>query len=47
LSEAASPLGAADCHSLRLMIFGAADWTFLMHPLMGIATLDDDPTQSE
>ena len=42
-SGAASLLGAADRQSLRLMIVGGDGWTFVMHPLMGVATLDDDP----
>jgi hypothetical protein len=42
-SGAASLLGAADRQSLRLMIIGGDSWTFVMHPMMGIATLDDDP----
>jgi hypothetical protein len=29
------------------MIVGGEGWTFVMHPLMGVATLDDDPAQSE
>jgi hypothetical protein len=43
-SGAASLLGTADRQSLRLMIVGGDGWTFVMHPLMGVATLDDDPT---
>ena len=46
-SGAASLLGTADRQSLRLMIVGGDGWTFVMHPLMGVATLDDDPSQSE
>ena len=46
-SGAASLLGTADRQSLRLMIVGGDGWTFVMHPLMGVATLDDDPVQSE
>lgn len=46
-SGAASLLGTADRQSLRLMIVGGDGWTFVMHPLMGVATLDDDPAQSE
>jgi hypothetical protein len=42
-SGAASLLGTADRQSLRLMIVGGDGWTFVMHPLMGVATLDDDP----
>lgn len=42
-SGAASLLGTADRQSLRLMIVGGEGWTFVMHPLMGVATLDDDP----
>ena len=45
-SGAASLLGTADRQSLRLMIVGGDGWTFVMHPLMGVATLDDDPAQS-
>ena len=43
-SGAAALLGTADRQSLRLMIVGGDGWTFVMHPLMGVATLDDDPT---
>ncbi len=46
-SGAASLLGTADRQSLRLMIVGGDGWTFVMHPLMGVATLDDDPAESE
>jgi hypothetical protein len=46
-SGAASLLGAADCQALRLMIVGGDGWTFVMHPLMGVATLDDDPATPE
>jgi hypothetical protein len=46
-SGAASLLGTADRQSLRLMIVGGDGWTFVMHPLMGVATLDDDPAQTE
>lgn len=42
-SGAASLLSTADRQSLRLMIVGGEGWTFVMHPLMGVATLDDDP----
>ena len=42
-SGAASLLGTADRQSLRLMIVGGEGWTFVMHPLMGVATLDEDP----
>ena len=42
-SGAASLLGTADRQSLRLMIVGGHGWTFVMHPLMGVATLDEDP----
>ena len=42
-SGAASLLGTADRQSLRLMIVGGDGWTFVMHPLMGVATLDEDP----
>lgn len=42
-SGVASLLGAADRQSLRLMLIGGDGWTFVMHPLMGVATLDDDP----
>ena len=44
-SGAASLLGDADRKSLRLMIVGGDGWTFVMHPLMGVATLDEDPTE--
>lgn len=43
-SGTASLLGAADRQSLRLMIVGGEGWTFVMHPLMGVATLDNDPS---
>ncbi|MBD8546812.1 hypothetical protein [Sphingomonas sp. CFBP 8760] len=46
-SGAASLLCTADRQSLRLMIVGGDGWTFVMHPLMGVATLDEDPTRSE
>jgi hypothetical protein len=46
-SGAASLLGAADRQALRLMIVGGDGWTFVMHPVMGVATLDKDPAQSE
>ena len=46
-SGAASVLGTADRQSLRLMIVGGDGWTFVMHPLMGVATLDEDPARSE
>ena len=42
-SGAASLLGTADRQSLRLMIVGGDGWTFVMHPLMGVAMLDEDP----
>lgn len=45
-SGAASLLGTADRQLLRLMIVGGDGWTFVMHPLMGVATLDQDPAQS-
>ena len=46
-SGAASLLSTADRQSLRLMIVGGDGWTFVMHPLMGVATLDEDPAGSE
>lgn len=46
-SGAASLLGTADRQALRLMIVGGDGWTFVMHPLMGVATLDEDPAQSD
>jgi hypothetical protein len=46
-SGAASLLGTADRQSLRLMIVGGDGWTFVMHPLMGVATLDEDPAGLE
>ena len=46
-SGAASLLGTADRQSLRLMIVGGDGWTFVMHPMMGVATLDEDPGRSE
>ena len=42
-SGAAALLGTAYRLSLRLMIVGGDGWTFVMHPLMGVATLDEDP----
>jgi hypothetical protein len=45
-SGAASLLSTADRQSLRLMIVGGDGWTFVMHPLMGVATLDEDPASS-
>ena len=46
-SGAAALLGTADRQSLRLMILGGDGWTFVMHPLMGVATLDEDPVGPE
>ena len=46
-SGSAALLGTADRQSLRLMIVGGDGWTFVMHPLMGVATLDEDPDRSE
>jgi hypothetical protein len=46
-SGAASLLGTADRQSLRLMIVGGDGWTFVMHPMMGVATLDEDPGKIE
>ena len=46
-SGAAALLGNADRQSLRLMIVGGHGWTFVMHPLMGVATLDEDPAESD
>jgi hypothetical protein len=46
-SGAASLLSAADRQSLRLMIVGGDGWTFVMHPLMGVATLDEDPASPD
>lgn len=46
-SGPASLLGAADRQALRLMILGGDGWTFVMHPLMGVATLDEDPATSD
>jgi hypothetical protein len=46
-SGAASLLSTADRPSLRLMIVGGDGWTFVMHLLMGVATLDRDPANSE
>ena len=45
-SGAASLLGTADRESLRLMVVGGDGWTFVMHPMMGVATLDEDPANS-
>ncbi len=42
-SGAAALLSTADRQILRLMIVGGEGWTFVMHPLMGVATLDEDP----
>lgn len=42
-SGAAALLSAADRQTLRLMVVGGDRWTFVMHPLMGVATLDEDP----
>ena len=44
-SGAAALLGTADRQALRLMIVGGDGWTFVMHPLMGVATLDEDPAE--
>ena len=46
-SGAASLLGTADRQLLRLMIVGGDGWTFVMHPMMGVATLDEDPGRSD
>jgi hypothetical protein len=46
-SGAASLLSTAVRQSLRLMIVGGDGWTFVMHPLMGVTTLDEDPASSE
>ena len=46
-SGAASLLATTDRQSLRLMIVGGDGWTFVMHPLMGVATLDEDPAETE
>lgn len=46
-SGAAALLGSADRQSLRLMIVGGDGWTFVMHPLMGVATLDEDPASPQ
>jgi hypothetical protein len=46
-SGAASLLGAADRESLRIMVIGGDGWTFVLHPLMGVATLDEDPGGSD
>jgi hypothetical protein len=46
-SGAASLLGTADRQSLRLIVVGGDGWTFVMHPLMGVATLDEDPARSD
>jgi hypothetical protein len=46
-SGATSLLGIADRQSLRLIVVGGDGWTFVMHPLMGVATLDEDPSGSE
>ncbi|UUR07884.1 hypothetical protein [Sphingomonas glaciei] len=43
-SGATALLGTADRQSLRLMVLGGDGWTFVMHPLMGVATLDEDPS---
>jgi hypothetical protein len=43
-SGAASMLAAADREALRVMLIGGDGWTFVMHPTMGVATLDEDPT---
>ena len=42
-SGAASLLSVADRQTHRLMIVGGDGWTFAMHPMMGVATLDEDP----
>ena len=36
-------------HLIRrsVWIVGGDGWTFVMHPLMGVATLDEDPVSSE
>lgn len=39
----ASILSTADRMSLRLIIVGGEGWTAILHPQMGVATLDPDP----
>ena len=39
----ASLLSTADRQELRLVILGGDGWTFVLHPMMGVATLDRDP----
>jgi hypothetical protein len=45
-SRAATLLCTAGRQSLHRMIIGSDGWTFVMHPLMGVATLDEDPASS-
>lgn len=40
---AASLMMTADRMSLRIIIVGGDGWTFVLHPQMGVATLDRDP----
>ena len=42
-STVASLLSTADRHDLRLVVLGGEGWTFVLHPMMGVATLDRDP----
>lgn len=42
-STTASLLSAADRQDLRLVVLGGEGWTFVLHPMMGVATLDRDP----
>lgn len=36
-------MSAADRHDLRMIVIGGTGWTFMLHPMLGVATLDDDP----
>jgi len=42
-SGAAALISVADRHDLRLVVIGGDGWTHVMHPALGVATLDRDP----
>lgn len=42
-SGAAHILSIADKDRLLIIVIGGDGWTFVMHPLMGVATIDNNP----
>jgi hypothetical protein len=44
-ASVASLLSIADRQNLRLVLLGGEGWTFVLHPMMGVATLDRDPAE--